>query len=106
MVLHLAVTRVPVVQELFESDPGDGLPEHESDGDAELLREMLFADTDILRLYDAASDGGEDPEDDVNAELGMGTIGRLRGSTPSRTSDRETRTAGFAGSASSALRLR
>jgi hypothetical protein len=48
------------------------LPEHRDDLDWDLLREVLFQDSDILELFDPSRDGIEDPDDEQNRYLRMG----------------------------------
>jgi hypothetical protein len=48
------------------------LPEYDDDLDWDLLIDMMFQDTDMLALFNAALDGIEDPSADQNRYLRMG----------------------------------
>ncbi|HEY7594974.1 MAG TPA: hypothetical protein VH969_17615 [Actinophytocola sp.] len=48
------------------------LPTHRDDLAWELATETLFQDTEIRWIFDPEHDGAEDPENDVNRDLGIG----------------------------------
>ncbi|MDL4818632.1 hypothetical protein [Actinomadura opuntiae] len=48
------------------------LPEHPDDLDWGMVGEVLLQDHDILTLFDSGWDGVEDPDSDLNREIGMG----------------------------------
>jgi hypothetical protein len=50
----------------------DPLPEHPDDADWDLADDALFQDHDLSNLFKPALDGIEDPDNEVNRELGIG----------------------------------
>jgi hypothetical protein len=72
--MHLALRTLPAAldDQWWGPELFDGLPEHEDDLDVNMLLEMLFQDHDILQLTNADLDGIEDPENELNADIGMG----------------------------------
>lgn len=74
MALHLVLRQAPdaVTDEWFGPRLLAGLPEHPDDLDWHMCLSVLFQDHDILALYDAELDGIEDPETDLNRDIGMG----------------------------------
>jgi hypothetical protein len=50
----------------------DPLPEHPDDANWDLADDALFQDHDLSNLFAPALDGIEDPDSDVNQELGIG----------------------------------
>jgi hypothetical protein len=75
MALHLVLADAP---DLADPDaPGrppelDHLPAHPDDFDWEQASETLLQDLDVLSLFDAAVDGIEDPDSDLNRVRGIG----------------------------------
>lgn len=83
LVLHLALQDAPSTIELAEDAAAAdgtepwitrGLPPHPDDYDWEQCADLLFQDTDVLMLYDAALDGIENPDGDESRYLGMGDL--------------------------------
>ncbi len=75
MALHLMLQEAPAV---LEDDWAEWqqslseLPKHRDDLDWGMTGEVLSQDNDILALFDLELDGIEDPDDDLNREIGMG----------------------------------
>lgn len=74
MAMHLALEQLSDAEETEFIDPValSSLPESDDDLDAEVVRDLVFRDTDILALFRNDLDGLEDPNDQTNAKLGMG----------------------------------
>lgn len=74
MALHLALDEAPDLP--GDEDPiaqlVDRLPRHPADFAWDMCGDRFVQDTDILRLFDDALDGMEDPDDPINRELGIG----------------------------------
>lgn len=76
LALNLAITDAPAAFDLPDVvDPFlNGLPEHPDDFDWAVCGDVLFQDSDVLMLYNPANDGIEDPDSDINRELGAGDL--------------------------------
>ncbi|MFD8478199.1 hypothetical protein [Kitasatospora sp. NPDC059673] len=77
LALHLALREAPSYRD--EVDDNDGhphhqLPVHRDDYDYDACRDLFFQDTDVLMLYSARFDGIEDPDNDINRDLGIGDL--------------------------------
>jgi hypothetical protein len=75
MALHLALRHAAsVLEDRPEAAEGQvaGLPVSAYDYDWGSCRDLFFQDEDILLLYDARFEGVEDPETEINQELGIG----------------------------------
>jgi len=77
MALHLALSDAAAA---LEDEPDhiamlmDALPSDPFDYDWSACREFFFRDEDILLLNDPGADGIEDPESEINRELGIGDL--------------------------------
>ncbi len=50
----------------------ESLPEHPDDADWDLADDALFQDHDLANLFKPALDGIEDPDNEINKEMGIG----------------------------------
>lgn len=77
LVLHLALREAPsYLDDIKDNDgsPHHKLPVHDDDYDFDACKDLLFQDHDVLMLYSPRFDGIEDPDGDVNRQLGIGDL--------------------------------
>jgi hypothetical protein len=81
MALYLILRAAPSAQadEWFTggglaTNPFDAVPEHSEDYGWDTAKQVLFQDHDFLQLFNASLDGIEDPDDEMNRNLGMGDL--------------------------------
>ncbi|WP_354642924.1 hypothetical protein [Kitasatospora camelliae] len=77
LALHLAIREAPsYTDEVDDNDdhPHRKLPVHSDDYDFAACSDLLFQDSDVLMLYSPRFDGIEDPDGDVNRDLGIGDL--------------------------------